>query len=219
MSARYFAADPNTWSIDPVVAILTAGLDQSALLSNDEVLLIFHDRDFARFFFSNIHMRAIAATTIVNSSTLAVREPPLAQVWGMVSVARTDLPPPFDDNAHPAAADVRGTYRSIGPTTTSGSFTVPSSGAINTFIPVGVVVLCFNANTTENFNACAGQSPSSTDTWRNILIQPKLLLPGASFSVDQVTFKPLNPFPPPGGGTGGGGTGGGGSGGGGGGGR
>jgi hypothetical protein len=207
VNARYFAADPTTWSIDPVVAILTAGLDQGSLLSNDEVLLIFHDREFSRFFFSNVHVRTVAATAILDPATLSVDEPPLAQVWGMVSVARTDLPPPFNDDAHPAADEVTGTYISIGATQTSGSFEIASDGSINSFLPVGVVLLCFNANGADDFNECAGQSPASDDTWRNELMQPKILLPGASFGVGQITFRPLNPFPPPEGGTGGGGGG------------
>lgn len=209
LNVRYFAADPQSWSLDPVVALMTGALDQASLLANDEVLLIFHDRDFARFFFSNIHMRTLAATTIMNPETLAVTEPPLAQIWGKVSVRRTDLPPPFDDNAHPDADQVVITYLSLGVANVAGSFGVTSDGTIGSFVPVGIVPLCINGNGTDDFNECAGQRVTSDDTWQNVFIQPRILLPGASFGLGQITFRALNPFPPPGGGTGGGGTGGG----------
>ncbi|MHA2621399.1 MAG: phospholipase D family protein [bacterium JZ-2024 1] len=199
LNVRYFATDPTSWLLDPVVGLMTGGLDQAALLANDGVLLIFHDRDFSRFFFSNIHVRTIAATTILNAESLATEEPPLAQIWGKVSVRRTDLPSPFDDTAHPDPGQVRVTYLSLGVAGTSGNFGVNSAGDISSFVPVGIVPLCINGNGVDDFNECVGQTPKSEDTWRNVFSPPKILLPGASLGLGQITFRPLNPFPPPGG--------------------
>ncbi len=230
MNLKYVAVDPQSFILDPQVAITTSNWDNLSFTANDEVLLVFHDQPLTQFFYTNIHPRALMGISTVEGSLaegITITEPPVARVFARVQVKNPNLPSPFTD-PHPSAGDVSGVFRSLGVANQDFSFDLTSQGTVEIFPPVGVVIVCLNAGGTmgggggqqASLEACAtpsipgGGGSQQQTAYRPILFGPMVLLPGAQWSSGPYTFKPVDPFQSGGGGgTGGGGTGGGGGGG------
>lgn len=220
MNLKYVATDPQSVTLDPEVAIMTNTWTQTAFNLNDEILLVFHDRNLSGFFFNRIHFRVLmaAATTEVDQQTgvMSITETPLARVFGQFDVHRAGVPAPFTDNK-PASSDIGGFYRSLGVANLDGDLGSPdTNGRLGSFLPIGGDAVCFSVGqsggggTQGGFETCitgggttGGGGGSSQISYFPTGAGPKILLPGTIWNLGTLRFKPTDPFA--GGGVGGGG--------------